>query len=82
MILLGKISNDNREFILEVIKKLELDKKLKEEGIKEGKEEGIKEGIKEGKLDVARNLLDVLDVETIAAKTGLSVDEIKKLKKV
>lgn len=39
------------------------------------REEGIKEGIKE----LARNLLDVLDMATIATKTGLSQEEIKKL---
>jgi len=32
------------------------------------------------KIEIAKNLLDVLDIETISAKTGLSVDEIEKLK--
>ncbi len=54
-------------------------------GFQEGKEKGIKEGIEEGQLKekhtIAQSLLDVLDVETIAKKTGLSVDEIKKLQK-
>ena len=45
------------------------------------KKEGREEGIKEGKLEIARQLLDVLDLETIAQKTGLSIEEIKKLKK-
>lgn len=31
-------------------------------------------------IEIARNLLDVLDVETIAAKTGLDMEEIIKLK--
>ncbi len=44
---------------------------------KSAKEEGIKEGIKK----VAKNLLDVLDDETIAAKTGLSVEVVKELRK-
>ncbi|WP_329604002.1 Rpn family recombination-promoting nuclease/putative transposase [Clostridium hydrogenum] len=47
----------------------------------EGMKEGIKRGIKEGKIDIARNLLDVLDDETIALKTGFSIEEIKKLRK-
>jgi len=34
----------------------------------------------EGKLEDARNLLDVLDVKTIAEKIGLSIEEVKKLK--
>jgi predicted transposase/invertase (TIGR01784 family) len=40
------------------------------------REEGIKEGIK----DVAKSLLDILDVDTISLKTGLSKEEILKLK--
>ena len=47
-----------------------------------GKEEGIKEGIKEGKLEVARALLDVLDDEMIALKTGLEIDEVRKLREM
>lgn len=37
-------------------------------------------GRKEEKLEIAKSLLDVLDVETIALKTGLNVTEVKKLK--
>jgi predicted transposase/invertase (TIGR01784 family) len=51
---------------------------------KEGKEEGIREGEQKGRdterLEIARQLLDVLDVETISQKTGLSSEEITKLK--
>ncbi|WP_327445297.1 Rpn family recombination-promoting nuclease/putative transposase [Clostridium tarantellae] len=53
----------------------------KEEGLKEGLKEGKEKGIKEGIEAVARNLLDVLDNETIALKTGLTVDEINQLRK-
>ena len=52
------------------------EKYLKEEG----KEEGLKEGEKKKALEIAKSLLDVLDVETISLKTGLSVEEINKLK--
>ena len=38
------------------------------------------EARKEERIIIAKNLLDVLDVETIAKKTGLTVEEIKKLK--
>ena len=31
-------------------------------------------------IEIAKSLLDVLDVETISLKTGLSIDEINKLK--
>lgn len=48
-----------------------------EQGMKEGKEQGIKEG----KIEIAKNLLRInLPLEQISAATGLSVDEIKKLK--
>ena len=35
---------------------------------------------KRGKLEVAKNLLDILDDETIALKTGLDIEEIKDLR--
>ncbi len=44
------------------------------------KEEGRAEGSVEEKRAIARNLLDILDDETIAAKTGLSVEEVRKLR--
>ena len=54
------------------------------DGLKKGIEEGIKQGIKEGKhqekIELAKNLLDVLDIETISEKTGLTLDEIEDLK--
>ncbi|SHH55788.1 conserved hypothetical protein (putative transposase or invertase) [Tepidibacter thalassicus DSM 15285] len=49
-----------------------------------GRKEGIKQGIKQGEykksIEIAKNLLDVLDNETIAIKTGLSVEEVNKLR--
>ena len=54
------------------------------QGHKRGKEEGVIEGIEQGKLkeklEIAKNLLDILDNETIALKTGLSIEEIEKLR--
>ncbi len=44
-----------------------------------GLEKGRHEGEKSAKEAIARSLLDVLEVETIALKTGLSVEEIKRL---
>ena len=44
------------------------------------KYEGIKEGEKNKAVEIAKSLLDILDIETIALKTGLSVDEINELK--
>ncbi|MCI5137397.1 MAG: Rpn family recombination-promoting nuclease/putative transposase [Candidatus Electrothrix sp. AR1] len=37
-------------------------------------------GRKEKALEIARNLIDVLDDQTIAVKTGLSVNDVKKLR--
>jgi len=48
--------------------------------IKTAREEGIKEGMEKGKIAIARNLLDILDDETIALKTGFSIEQIKKLR--
>ncbi|NFG61438.1 hypothetical protein [Clostridium sp. CMCC3677] len=45
-----------------------------------GEEKGIEKGIKKGKIEIAKNLLDVLDDETISLKTGLNIDEIRKLR--
>ncbi|MGL4346287.1 MAG: Rpn family recombination-promoting nuclease/putative transposase [Cellulosilyticaceae bacterium] len=54
------------------------------EGRQEGRTLGIAEGLAEGKkqalYDVAKNLLDLLDDETIALKTGLSLAEISNLR--
>jgi len=51
---------------------------------KQGHKRGLKEGIEQGKhkrnLEIVKNLLDVLDNETIALKTGLSVEEIERLR--
>lgn len=52
----------------------------REEGIKEGKKEGIKEGIEKRNIELAKNLLDILDDETISLKTGLEIDVVKKLR--
>lgn len=45
-----------------------------------GIQKGIEEGRKEEKVAIARNLLDLLDAQTIAEKTGLTIEEVKKLK--
>lgn len=46
-----------------------------------GKREGVQEGKQEKAIEIARALQGVLDIETIAEKTGLSIDEIRQLKK-
>ena len=56
--------------------------KGEQKGIEKGKKEGIKEGEKQAKIEIARNLLDILDIETISLKTGLSVEEIQNLQNI
>ena len=51
-----------------------------EKGIQKGIQKGIEEGEKNKAIEIAKSLLDVLDVDTIALKTGLSTDEINKLR--
>nr|WP_206154652.1 Rpn family recombination-promoting nuclease/putative transposase [Clostridium beijerinckii] len=45
-----------------------------------GIEKGIKKGENKKAFEIAKNLLDVLDNETIAVKTGLNINEIEKLR--
>ena len=50
-------------------------------GIKKGKMEGLKEGKKEKSIEVAKNMLKLnIDINIISQSTGLSVEEINKLK--
>ncbi|MCU7209051.1 hypothetical protein NEH72_04235 [Turicibacter sp. 1E2] len=44
------------------------------------KERELQKGIKRGKIEVAQNLLDVLGDETIALKTGLTIDEVRRIR--
>jgi predicted transposase/invertase (TIGR01784 family) len=61
--------HDNRNAILYAEQKRE----------KKGRKEGRQEGERLKALEIARQLLDVLDIETIAQKTGLSIGEIGQL---
>jgi hypothetical protein len=50
---------------------------------KEGIEEGIEQEKQESKkkiLEIAKSLLDILDSETIALKTGLMLEEVEGLR--
>ena len=48
--------------------------------LRKAQRQGHAEGAQEKALDIARALLDVLDLETISAKTGLRVDELRQLR--
>ncbi|WP_430828744.1 hypothetical protein [Clostridium ihumii] len=47
----------------------------------EVEKKGIEKGIEKQKLEIAINLLDILDDKTIALKTGLDVNKVKELRK-
>ena len=49
-------------------------------GIEEGIQQGIQQGIYQRNIELATNLLDILDDETISQKTGLSVEKVRKLR--
>ncbi|MEG4328864.1 Rpn family recombination-promoting nuclease/putative transposase [Microcoleus sp. herbarium5] len=51
------------------------------EGREEGREEGVALGMREKALEIARQLLNVLDNQTISQTTGLSVEDIQNLRK-
>lgn len=57
----------------------------REQGLEEGREQGLEEGREEGreeqKRDIARNLLNQLNDEAIAAVTGLSLEAIEVLRR-
>ena len=44
------------------------------------KHDGIEQGIEKRNIEIAKNLLDILDNETIFLKTGLQVEEIENLR--
>ncbi|MGL4452963.1 MAG: Rpn family recombination-promoting nuclease/putative transposase [Sarcina sp.] len=51
-----------------------------EQGIEQGIEQGKELGIEQGKLEAAKNLLDILDDETIATKLGLDIEKVRELR--
>ena len=58
---------------------------IKNTEINEAREEGIEQGIEQGsyesKIEIANNLLkNNIDIKTISNSTGLSIDEINRLK--
>jgi len=56
------------------------EKKGIEKGIEKGMQKGAEQGAKTKAIEIAKNLLDVLDDETISLKTELSIDDIKRLR--
>lgn len=62
--------------LMEVIRMTRLGQKL----VNKGKEEGREEGREEEKLEIAENLIGLLDEKMIAQRTGLPLDKVLKLK--
>jgi predicted transposase/invertase (TIGR01784 family) len=52
----------------------------RQEGLQEGRQEGLQEGMKRKALEIAQQLLDVLDDQTIMQKTGLTLEDIQELR--
>ncbi len=52
----------------------------RQEGVEQGRQEGVEQGRQQEKLNLARQLLDILDDDIISQKTGLSLDEVKQLR--
>ena len=52
----------------------------RQQGLTEGRQEGIAEGLQQKASEIARNMLGVLDDQAIAQLTGLTLDEIDKIK--
>ena len=82
-----RLSNDNKQRELyEMRSKILKDKvsalnEAERKGIEKGRKEGIEEGIQQEKVEIAKNILDVLDDETISLKTGLTIEKIQQLRK-
>ena len=75
---LVRMSNDSKQReIYEMRAKILKDKVS---ALNEAERKGIEKGEKNKAIEIAKNLLDVLDDETIALKTGLNVEEIQKLR--
>jgi predicted transposase/invertase (TIGR01784 family) len=64
---------------LEILEKRQMFLHDNRNAILKARQEGEQVGEKRKALEIARQLLDVLDVETISHKTGLSVAEIQQL---
>lgn len=77
-----KMSNDDTQRQIYEMRAKTLKDKVSalNEAERKGIEKGIEKGEKNKAIEIAKSLLDVLDLETIALKTGLSIDEINKLK--
>lgn len=83
----GEVKRD-KEVEIQYMKSWEYEQMIREEAVAEGlaegrakgRAEGREEGREEKAIEIAKQLLDVLDVSTIAEKTGLSEEKVNQLK--
>ena len=75
-----RMSNDSTQRELYDMRANSLRDKISELNAAERK--GIEKGRKEEKIAIARNLLDILDNETIALKTGLTISDVENLRRL
>lgn len=66
--------------LMEVIGVTRLGQKLVNRGIEQGIQRGMELGKEEEKIDIAQNLLGLLDEKVIAQKTGLPLETVMELK--
>ena len=80
---LEEISQDERErYLAELREKYILDQKaIEDAGYDKGLKDGMSQGHKERNIEIAKNLLKLnMPIEQIKKVTGLTEEEIKKLK--
>jgi predicted transposase/invertase (TIGR01784 family) len=74
------LDKEEREIYENDLKRLRIQKAEIKAAERKGIEKGIEKGENKKSIEIAQNLLDILDEETIAIKTGLSIEVIKELK--
>ena len=75
-----RMSNDSTQRELYDMRANSLRDKISELNAVERK--GKEKGKKEEKIAIAKNLLDILDNETIALKTGLTISDVENLRRL
>jgi len=64
-----------------IYKRKEENRRYKESLFFTTERKGMEIGEKKAKIEIAKNLLDILDIETVSLKTGLTIKEIEEIKK-
>lgn len=75
------LSREEMEQIKEEIKMTQLGRMLVEDGIELGMQQGVVRGAEAARLESARNLIDILSEEIIAARIGVSIEKVIELKR-